>query len=101
MKGCALVYLIHKARMFFDNSSTQRHILRDWRLGTTVCPACWAIYRDKFREIVHYIAWEKYFVLGRLEKPRQDKILLYWHDEPIKPTKEGPLSYVLLESPYD
>jgi hypothetical protein len=42
---------------------------------------------------------EKYFLLGLLEQTRQDKNLLYPHDEPDKPIKEGPLSYVLLESP--
>ncbi len=43
---------------------------------------------------------EKYFVLGSLEQPRQDKNLMYRHDEPGKSTKEGPLSFVLLESPF-
>jgi hypothetical protein len=43
---------------------------------------------------------KKYFVLGRLDWTRQDKNLLYQHDEPNKPTMEGPLSYVLPESPF-
>jgi hypothetical protein len=43
---------------------------------------------------------KKYFVLGRLEQPRQNKNLLYLHYEPNEPTKEEPLSYVLLESPF-
>ncbi len=43
---------------------------------------------------------KKYFVLGRLEQPRQDKNLLYWNDEPNEPIKEGPLSFVLFESPF-
>ncbi len=39
--------------------------------------------------------WQKlYFGLGRLEKPRQDKILLYRKNNPSDPTKEGHLSYV-------
>ncbi len=42
---------------------------------------------------------KKYFVLGRQEQPRQDKNLLYWHDKPSKPSKEGPLLFVLFESP--
>ncbi len=42
---------------------------------------------------------EKIFVLGRLEKPRQDKNFMYWHDEHNELTKEGPLSNVLPESP--
>jgi hypothetical protein len=28
------------------------------------------------------------------------KNLLAWHDEPYKPTKAGPLAYVILESPF-
>jgi hypothetical protein len=36
---------------------------------------------------------------GRLEKPRQNKNLLYRHDKPSEPIKEGPLSFVLFESP--
>jgi hypothetical protein len=43
---------------------------------------------------------KKYFVLGQLEHPRQDKNLLYRRNELNKPTKEEPLSYVLLESPF-
>jgi hypothetical protein len=39
---------------------------------------------------------EKCFALGRLEQPRQEKNL----SEPSEPTKEGPLSYVLPESPF-
>jgi hypothetical protein len=40
------------------------------------------------------------FVLGRLEQPRQKKNLLHWHDKPIKPIKEEPLSFVHFESPF-
>jgi hypothetical protein len=40
------------------------------------------------------------FVLGRLEQPRQDKNRLYRRKEHNKPTKEGPLSFVLFESPF-
>ncbi len=44
--------------------------------------------------------WRKnYFVLGRIEQLRQDKNLLYQHDEPNKQIIEGRLSYVPLESP--
>ncbi len=43
-----------------------------------------------------------YFVMSRLEQPRQNKKLLYQLEEPKEPTKEGPQSYVLvpLESPF-
>jgi hypothetical protein len=40
-----------------------------------------------------------YFVLDQLEQPRQNKKLLYRHDKPNEPTKKGPLSFVLVESP--
>jgi hypothetical protein len=43
---------------------------------------------------------EKNVLLGRQEQPRKDKNLLYWLDKPEGPTKEGPLSFVLLESPF-
>jgi hypothetical protein len=42
----------------------------------------------------------KYFVLSRLEQSRQNKNLLNWHEKPNEPTKEGPLSFVLFESPF-
>ncbi len=54
---------------------------------------------DKRIEIV-YGEGKEYFVPGRLEQPRQNKNLLYWHDRPNEPTKEGPLSFVLFESPF-
>jgi hypothetical protein len=43
---------------------------------------------------------ERYFVLGRLEQQRQNKNLLYRHDKPNEPTMDGPLSFVLFESPF-
>jgi hypothetical protein len=46
------------------------------------------------------IVWEKNFELGRLEQPRKDKNLLYRHDKANEPTKAGPLSFVLFESPF-
>ncbi len=33
------------------------------------------------------------------EEPRIHKNILYWHGEPNEPTKKGPLSFVLFESP--
>ncbi len=36
---------------------------------------------------------KKYFVVGRLEQPSQNKNLLYRHDKPSETTKEGPLSF--------
>jgi hypothetical protein len=44
---------------------------------------------------------KKIFCTGlTTEKPRQNKNLFYRHDEPNEPTKEGPLSFVLFESPF-
>jgi hypothetical protein len=40
---------------------------------------------------------KKYFVLGRLEQPRQDKNLQCRHNKPNKPTKKGPLSFLLFK----
>ncbi len=54
---------------------------------------------SKWIEVV-YGEEKKCFVLGRLKQPRQDKNLLYRHDEPKEPNKEGPLSFVLVESPF-
>ncbi len=45
------------------------------------------------------VRWgKKFVVLGWLEQP--DKSLLYRYDEPSEPTKEGPFSFVLFESPF-
>jgi hypothetical protein len=43
---------------------------------------------------------KKYFVLGQLEQQRQNRYLVYRHNKPNKPPKEGPLSIVLFESPF-
>jgi hypothetical protein len=43
---------------------------------------------------------KKYFVLGQLKQPRQNKNLLYRHYKPKEPTKEGPLSFVHFESTF-
>ncbi len=40
------------------------------------------------------------FVLGRQEQPRQNKNLLYQQDKPEEKNNEGPLSFVLFESPF-
>jgi hypothetical protein len=45
--------------------------------------------------------WGKtYFVLARLDRPKQNKKLLDRHDKPNEPTKKGPHSFVLFESPF-
>jgi hypothetical protein len=41
-----------------------------------------------------------YCSMGRLEQSRQDNNLLYRHEEPNEPTKEGLLSFVFFESPF-
>jgi hypothetical protein len=56
---------------------------------------------DKAFEIVYPpTVRKKYFLLGRLEQPRQDINLLYWYDKLNVPTKAGPLSFVFFESPF-
>jgi hypothetical protein len=37
---------------------------------------------------------------AELEQPRQKKNLLYQHNKPNEPNKEGPNSFVLFESPF-
>ncbi len=67
----------------------QRHLARDrWR-GTSAWSAGWAM-----RTILgkKRLVREKCFVLDRLEQPRQDKNILYRHNEHNKPTMEGRLS---------
>ncbi len=47
------------------------------------------------------VGWgNKYLALARPEQSRQDKSLLYCQDQPNEPTKEGPFSNVLCESPF-
>ncbi len=47
------------------------------------------------------VRWgNKFFVLSRQEQLRQNENLLYQHDKPNEPTKEGPLSFVLFELPF-
>ncbi len=43
---------------------------------------------------------KKHFVLGLPEQQSQDKSLLYRHDEPNEPIREGTLPFVLFESPF-
>jgi hypothetical protein len=46
---------------------------------------------EKLIEIVYWVDWEA--------KAEQKK-LLYWHDKPNEPSKEGPLLFVLFKSPF-
>jgi hypothetical protein len=64
-------------------------IFRDFKKSTAMCK-------------VHNVGlrYIKYFLLGRLEQPRQTKNLMYQHDKPNDPTKEGHLSFVFFESPF-
>jgi hypothetical protein len=77
----------------------QRHTLRERRLSTIACPACWAMGTNELKMVYDE---EKYFELGRLGQPRRDTNLLYRHDKPNEPNKEGPLSFVVLslKSPF-
>jgi hypothetical protein len=55
---------------------------------------------DKGLEIVYTGRKNIYFVLGRLEQPRQNKNLLYRHDKPDELAKEGLFSFVHFEPPF-
>jgi hypothetical protein len=83
--------------LFCSFVSPQRHLLRDRRRSTAARPATWAM---GTQEVEMCTLRKNYFVLGQLEHSRQDKNLLYQHHELNEPTKEGPLSYVLLDSPF-
>jgi hypothetical protein len=76
----------------------QRHIRRDRQPSTTACPACRAMRTNKLKQCMEKKNY--FFCTGRLEVPRQDTNLLYRHDKPNETTKEGPLLYVLFESPF-
>jgi len=68
-------------------------IIRDTHLETG-CPARQpAQVAGRWGHINWNSLWwvKKYFVLGWPEEPRQDKSLVYRHDEPNEPTKECPL----------
>jgi hypothetical protein len=43
---------------------------------------------------------EKIFCTGMTRAAKAEKNILYRHDNPNEPTKEGPLSFVLSESPF-
>jgi hypothetical protein len=60
------------------------------------CPAIWAI---GTKELKWFTVRKKLICTG-LEQRRQNKNLLYWQNKPNKPTKEGPLLFVLFESPF-
>ncbi len=75
---------------------SQRYTPRDRRPSTAACRSLLGD-GDKGTEI----RWgKKYFVLGQLEQPRQNKNLLDWHDKPNEPAKTRPLLFVLYESPF-
>ncbi len=74
-----LPYLVH-----FDRRAHSRP-------GTAACPACWSMGAKAFKKCT---------VRNRLEQPRLIKNLLYRHDKPKEPTKEGSLSFVLFEFPF-
>jgi hypothetical protein len=43
---------------------------------------------------------KKIFSTGPTRATKAEQNLLYWHGKPNEPTKEGPFSFVLLESPF-
>jgi hypothetical protein len=55
---------------------------------------------DGDKEIKIVYGEDKHFVLGRLEQPRQNKNLLYRHDNPTDQSRKDPFKFVLFESPF-
>jgi hypothetical protein len=43
---------------------------------------------------------EQIFCTGMTRVAKAEKNILYRHDKPNEPTKEGPLSFLLFESPF-
>ncbi len=80
-----------------EKGHIQRHILRDRRPSTATCPACWAMGTKKLRKCT---ANKKIFCAGPFRAAKAEQNLLYRHDKPHEPTKKGPLSFVLFESPF-
>jgi hypothetical protein len=74
-----------------DEDVGQRHILRDRRRSTTACPACWAMGTN---EVKLCTVRKKIFCNGPTgaAKAGQKSLVM------ARRAKEGPLSYVLLES---
>jgi hypothetical protein len=54
---------------------------------------------DKVMEIV-YGEEKNIFYWAEQNSQDRTKYLLYLHDKPNEPTREGPLSFVLFESPF-
>jgi hypothetical protein len=48
----------------------------------------------------HWTGEEKIFCTGATRGAKAGQKMLYLHEEPNEPTKERPLSYVILESPF-
>jgi hypothetical protein len=80
--------------LFFQ--AKHRHKLRDRRTNTTACQVAVRWGQMKWNSVW----WGKSFFTGLTWAAKQDKNLLYRHDMPNEPTKEGPLSLVLYESPF-
>ncbi len=78
--ACALIYFSRRTlaqmhmRMAESWCLCQGHILKDRQHGTTACPAFWVMGTNKVKKCRMR---KTYFVLGRLELPRQDQNLLY------------------------
>jgi hypothetical protein len=56
------------------------------------CPTVWEMGTKELKNILYWTRAAK-----AEQKPKN---LLYWHNKPNKPTKEGPLLFVLFEFPF-
>jgi hypothetical protein len=82
--SCSIIVNIIKSwHLLTTVCINQGHTLRHRWPSMTACPACWAMGTN---ELYSSMRWKKtYFVLGRLEQPKQDKNRLYQHNKPNEP----------------
>ncbi len=66
---------------------------------TTACQVCWAMGTHKLKQCT-LSSEEKNICTGLTRAAKAGKSLLHRHDEPNKPTKDGSLSFVLIEFPF-
>ncbi len=70
---------------YFSFYTYQRHLLRDRQRDTTACQACWATVSGEEKNILYWSSQDKTKISCTGTR---------------NPTKEEPLSFVLLESPF-
>jgi hypothetical protein len=96
--------LVHNASYVEDidnrdvcRDTNQRHTLTDRPPSTAAFPACWAMGPKEFKLCM---VRKKYYVLEPTRAAKTGQKSLVQTDKPNEPTKKGPLSFVLFESPF-